>query len=215
MAKKLYVICERSQTVTAAFLARGWDAYSVDILPAYGDHTDRHIQADAQTIDYSDADMIIAHPPCTYLSNVATRAHSLRCTHDDKIIERTYARIDAIRFFMWCYTIPCDRIVVENPCGIMSTVYRKPDQYIDPYLFSAGADDVENFTKKRTGLWLRGLPPLVPTYHGAPPDLVKMYGKYPSGKTKCWEDQITGSDRATIRSKTFPAIAAAMADQWG
>lgn len=199
----------------SAFLARGWDAWSVDIMPAYGKYPYRHIQTDAMLHDYGDADLVIAHPPCTYLSNVATKHHSLRCTSNDKIVSRTYARMDAIRFFMWCYTIPCDRVAVENPVGIMSTVFRKPDQYIDPYMFSSGADDVENFTKKRTGLWLRGLPPLVPTYHGDPPDLSKMYGCHPSGKVKCWEDQVKGGDRATIRSKTFSGIAAAMAAQWG
>lgn len=105
-------------------------------------------------------------------------------------------------------------IAVENPVGFMNTAYRKPDQIIQPYMFAESVDDTENYTMKGTCLWLKGLPKL--QGNDLPkPDLAKMYGIYPSGKTACWEDSISGKDRARLRSKTFEGIATAMAEQWG
>lgn len=104
-------------------------------------------------------------------------------------------------------------IAVENPVGFMNTAYKKADQIIHPYMFSSGNNDTENFVTKRTCLWLKNLPALEPTYHGDKPDNVAMYGITPSGKIRCWEDSFSRS--ATARSKTFPGIARAMAEQWG
>lgn len=157
-------------------------------------------------------DLIIAHPPCTYLSNVATRQHSIKMTPLNWINARTQNRIDGMRFFMDCINANCDRIAVENPVGVMNTCYRSPDQIIEPYMFADGPEDVENFVTKKTCLWLKGLKPLEPT-NTIRPDNAELYGRFPTGKAKCWED--TYSRDGGVRSKTFSGIAAAMAEQWG
>ena len=156
-------------------------------------------------------DMIIAHPPCTYLSNAATRSHSVRMTPPNWINARTLNRIEGMRFFMDCVNADCDRIAIENPVGVMNTCYRKPDQCIDPYMFSDDPTDAENFVTKKTCFWLKGLPPLIPTYTGPKPDNRELYGVHPSGKVKVWEDQY--SRDGGVRSKTFHGIAKAMAEQ--
>ena len=158
--------------------------------------------------------MIIAHPPCTYLSNVATRSHSAKCTPIEKINARTMKRIEAARFFMEFVNAPCERIAIENPRGIMSTVYRQPDQTIDPYMFAESVDDADNYVTKATCLWLKGLKPL--EGNGLPkPDNLALYGRHPNGKIGCWEEfQSGGKDRGKNRSKTFPGIGRAMAIQW-
>ena len=97
----------------------------------------------------------------------------------------------------------------------MNNAYRKPDQIIHPYMFSKGKDDIENYHKKRTCLWLKGLEPLYYDHSIKGPNLREIYGTYPSGKTPCWKDTIKGKDRSELRSKTFPGIAQAMAEQWG
>ena len=158
-------------------------------------------------------DMIIAHPPCTYLSNVATRQHSVKMTPLNWINARTLNRIEGMRFFMDCVNADCDRIAIENPVGVMNTCYRKPDQSIDPYMFSNGPEDKNDFVTKKTCFWLKGLQPLIPTYTGEKPNNRELYGVHPSGKVKVWEDQY--SRDGGIRSKTFPGIAKAMAEQWG
>ena len=155
-------------------------------------------------------DLIIAHPPCTYLTNVATRHHSLDCTPLNWINARTDNRIEAMQFFMRCIEANCDKIAVENPVGVMNTVYRQPDQIIHPYMFAETED--EEITKA-TCLWLKGLPPLLPKF-AYKQDNKDYFGTHPSGKAKTWEDQIT-TNRPTERSKTFPGIAKAMAEQWG
>ena len=157
-------------------------------------------------------DLIIAHPPCTYLSNVAIRSHSLRMTPENRIEGRTLERINAMRFFMECIRANCDRIAVENPVGIMNTAYRKPDQIIEPYQFAESEHDTENYVTKRTCLWLKGLP-LLKTNALPKPDNKQLFGVLPSGKSKTWED--TYSRDSGVRSKTFPGIAKAMAEQWG
>lgn len=108
----------------------------------------------------------------------------------------------------------CEHIAVENPVGFMSKAYRKADQIIHPYQFASGIDDTENYYKKRTCLWLKGLPTLK-TNNLPAPNLKEIYGTYPSGKSRCWKDIVAGKDRAKTRSKTFPGIAKAMAEQWG
>ena len=224
---RVLVACEETQEVCKAFRALGHEAYSCDIEPCSGGHPEWHLQCDALkaveggqitvasgvTINIPKWDMLIAHPPCTYLSNVATRAFSLKCTPAEKVCERWKLRGEAAVFFMQLMCAPIGRISVENPVGFMNTSYRKADQIIHPYMFSDGQDDKENFVTKRTCLWLKNLPPLEPTYHGSKPDNAAMYGIYSNGKVKCWEDSY--SRNATVRSKTFPGIAKAMAEQWG
>ena len=158
-------------------------------------------------------DLIIAHPPCTYLSNAATRSHSVRMTPLNWINARTINRIEGMRFFMDFVNADCDKVAIENPVGVMNTCFRKPDQIIDPYMFSEGRSDEENFVTKKTCLWLKGLEPLVPTYTGMKPNNHELFGTYENGKAKCWED--TAVSGGFERSKTFPGIAKAMAEQWG
>ena len=220
------VACEESQTVCKAFLKKGHNAYSNDIQKCSGSLPDRHILMDARAvinggvmrlqtgekIEIDHWDLIIAHPPCTYLSNAATRSHSLRMTPINWIDARTLNRIEGMRFFMDMVNAHCNKVAVENPVGVMNTCYRKPDQAIDPYMFSSSKEDKENFVTKKTCLWLRGLPLLVPTYNGEKPNNAELFGVYPSGHVSQWKDRVHGSD---VRSKTFQSIADAMAEQWG
>lgn len=221
---KVLVACEESQRVCKAFRERGHEAYSCDIQKCSGGVPEWHILMDAKAvlnggtmrlqtgnkIDIDRWDLIIAHPPCTYLSNVATRHHSLNCTPLNWINARTNNRIEGMQFFMRCIEADCDKIAVENPVGIMNTVYRKADQIIHPYMF---AEDEEEEVTKGTCLWLKGLPPLLPK-RNVKPDNREKYGVHPSGKAKDWESQIT-KNRSVERSKTFFGIAKAMAEQWG
>jgi hypothetical protein len=160
-------------------------------------------------------DLIIAHPPCTYLTNVVTKHHSLKCCSLERINDRMFKRIDAMQFFLNLANADCERIAIENPVGVMNTCYRKPDQIISPYMFAESIYDKENYVTKATCLWLKGLSLLVGT--GLPkPDNEKLYGRNPSGKISNWEERVTGGkDRAKNRSKTFSGIAKAMAQQWG
>lgn len=223
---KVLIACEESQEVCKAFRAKGHDAYSCDIVPCSGGHSEWHIKEDALNvlsggvcrlqnrgeIEIRRWDLIIAHPPCTYLSNVATRSHSLRMTAINRINGRTLNRINAMDFFMRCILADCDRIAVENPVGVMNTVYRKPDQIIHPYQFAESIDDTRNYVTKATCLWLKGLQPLM-TNNLEKPDNKILFGARPSGKARTWEDAYS-RDGGT-RSKTLPGIAKAMAEQWG
>ena len=159
-------------------------------------------------------DMMIAHPPCTHLTNVATRAFSLRCTPAEKVVAKWENRAMAAVFFMQLMLAPIDKVAVENPVGFMSKAYRKADQIISPYQFAANTDDPEYVTKA-TCLWLRGLPPL--KGNNLPrPNNREIFGVMPSGKAKTWEDKLDRSGGAAkARSKTFYGIAKAMAEQWG
>lgn len=222
---RVLVACEESQAVCKAFRERGHEAYSCDIVKCSGGHPEWHIHDDALmalgggtvrlqnrewlTVDHWD--LIIAHPPCTYLSNVNTRGHSLKSTPINRVIGNTLNRLSAMDFFMKCVTANCERIAVENPVGIMNTAYRQPDQIIEPYMFADSPDDKENHVTKRTCLWLKGLP-LLKGKDIERPDNAKMFGRYSNGKAKTWEDVVSG---AVVRSKTFPGIAKAMAEQWG
>lgn len=226
---KVLVACEESQAVCKAFRELGHEAYSCDIQPCSGGHPEWHIQGDAQRILRPDGveivtedgakhyvpkwDLLIVHPPCTYLSNAATRSFSLKCTDAEKVVWRWNERLKAAVFFLIMMLAPVDKVAVENPVGIMNSAYRKPDQIIHPYMFSDGEDDAENFVTKRTCLWLKNLPALQPTYHGPKPDNAALFGVLPSGKARTWED--TYSKSAKVRSKTFLGIAKAMAEQWG
>lgn len=223
---KVLVACEESQTVCKAFRKLGHEAYSCDLKSPSGGHREWHIMNDALKVLEGGAvvtmdgrihnigkwDMLIAHPPCTYLSNVATRAFSLRCTEPEKVVARWRERAYGAVFFMHFALAHIDKICIENPVGFMSSAYRKADQIIDPYMFAESVDDAENYVTKRTCLWLKGLPKLkggnLPK-----PDNAALWGTLPSGKARTWED--TYSRSANVRSKTFPGIARAMAEQWG
>ena len=223
---KILVACEESQEVCKAFRAKGHEAYSCDLQEPSGGHPEWHILGDAldavkggrivtmdgETHSVGTWDMLIAHPPCTYLSNVATRAFSLRYTSPEKIIERWEKRACSAVFFMHFALAEIDKICVENPVGFMNRAYRKPNQVINPYQFADGISDAENYVTKRTCLWLKNLPPL--KGNNLPkPDNFLIWGRTPSGKARTWED--TYSRSARVRSKTFLGLAKAMAEQRG
>ena len=201
---RVLVACEESQRVCIAFRERGHEAYSCDVLDCSGGHPEWHIKDDV--LRHLDGwDLIIAHPPCTYLTTTGNKW--FKPEYHDRFPNRVKQRDDAIRFFMALVNAPCPRIAVENPVGIMSSVYRKPDQYIQPFWFG----DAE---RKRTGLWLKNLPLLVPT------DMVEPKIYYcSSGATEPnWHMdtlKLPKEERSRARSKTFPGIAKAMAEQWG
>lgn len=224
---KVLIACEESQRVCKEFRKLGHHAYSCDIQKCSGDKPNWHILdnvrnvinggecklQNGKTIYIKKWDLIIAHPPCTYLSNVATRSHSIKSTPINRINGRTLERISAMQFFMDMINANCEKIAVENPVGIMNTAYRKPDQIIEPWHFAESKNE-ENYTKKRTCLWLKGLPKLEKTTNLEEPNLKDLYGTYKNGKAKTWEETIT-KNREVERSKTFPGIAKAMAEQWG
>jgi site-specific DNA-cytosine methylase len=193
----ILLACEESQAVTKAFRDLGHDAYSCDILPTSGDHPEWHLQQDVLPILDEQWDMIIAFPPCTHLATSGARWFK------EKIADGRQQ--EGIDFFMAFTNLRCPRVVIENPVGIMSTNYRKPDQIIQPWMFG------ESFAKK-TCLWIKGVPHLVPT------DIVDEgeYCYYPSGKRMSkWYANSPVGERKTLRSKTFQGIANAMADTWG
>lgn len=222
---RILVACEESQAVTKEMRRLGHEAYSCDIVEPSGGHPEWHIQGDAleaikggvvETMDgaahyVGKWGLVIAHPPCTYLSNVATRSFSLRCTAAEKVTARWAERAKAAIFFMRFLTAYTNRLAIENPVGFMNTAYRKPDQIISPYMFAESEDDAENYVSKATCLWLFNLPKLVGN-NLPKPDNAKLFGILPSGKARTWED--TFSRDAKVRSKTFPGIAKAMAEQW-
>ena len=227
---KILIACEESQEVCKAFRKLGHEAYSCDIEPCSGGRPEWHIQQDVisilngnvrfETVDgkvhdiSGKWDMIIAFPPCTYLTSAGTRHYSLKCNSAVKVAERIKKREKAVDFFMAFVNADCDRIAIENPVGYMNTHWRKPDQIIHPYFFGDNA-------KKRTCLWLKSLPKLAPT--NILPEPQPMYvcqGGKCKGKKIGWCEGMRGikggqKERAKARSKTFPGIAAAMADQWG
>lgn len=209
---RVLVACEESQEVCKAFREKGHEAYSCDLEPCSGGHPEWHLQQDVLPLLDQHWDLIIAHPPCTFLSTVATRAHSVKCTPENWINARTKSRIEAMMFFMDCINANCERIAVENPVGVMNTCYRKADQIIEPWMF-ADSDDAANWVTKRTCLWLKGLP-ILKGWQDKKPDNAEIFGRFSNGKAKTWEETRLG-DRAKVRSKTFPGIAKAMAEQWG
>lgn len=193
------VACECSGVVREAFRARGHEAWSCDLKPAE-DGSPWHIQGDVMPVLAQGWDLIIAHPPCTYLS-VSGMHWTTRGLRDPKLTE------DALAFFRALLEAPCLRVCVENPVGVTSTRIRPPDQWVQPYEFG---DDAS----KRTGLWLRGLRKLVPTCR-VPGRLVNGRERW-ANQTDSGQNRLGPSERrAAERSQTYPGLARAMADQWG
>lgn len=219
------IACEESQASCKAFRKLGYNAYSCDIVPCTGGHPEWHIKENALNVinggtfklqrggwvSINRWDLIVAHPPCTYLSNAAVASHSLKSNYENRIEGRTLERIHAQEFFMRMIQANCDHIAVENPVGIMNKVFRRPDQIIEPYQFAESVDDRENYLTKRTCLWLKNLPELQ-TNDLPAPNNKQILGVLPCGKTRNWTDSSHGS---TNRSKTFPGVAKAFATQWG
>lgn len=226
---KVLVACEESQAVCKAFREKGHEAYSCDIIECSGGHPEWHIQGDVlplingrcefATMDgathraESKWDLIIAFPPCTYLTVTGNRWFNVE-RYGKKAIQRHRDREDAIKFFMAFANADCERIAIENPVGVMSSEWRKPDQIIHPYYFAEHSDDV-NCERKATCLWLLGLPHLSYEIKHNPRVIHYKNGK---GTDSPWHINTMGLppfERAKARSKTFPGIAKAMAEQWG
>ena len=224
---RVLVACEESQRVCIAFREKGHEAYSCDIIDCSGGHPEWHIKGDVleilepkrdggvttfNTIRFITGDsvlhiidkwdMIIAFPPCTDLCVSGARHFA------QKIADGRQQK--SIDFFMNFANADCDKIAIENPVGIMSTKYRKPDQIIQPYMFGDHA-------KKTTCLWLKGLPKLEPTDIVDEGEIVEFVSKKGVKKRfpKWLMDALKSPDRSKIRSKTFLGIANAMAEQWG
>lgn len=201
---RILVACEESQAVTIELRRLGHEAYSCDIQDCSGGHPEWHIKGDALELLKMNWDMLIAFPPCTHLA-VSGARHFAKKQADGR-------QQEAIDFFMRFVNADCPRIAVENPIGIMSSKYRKPNQIIQPYMFGDHA-------RKSTCLWTKGLPPLVATNVVDPGEICKGgfsrgasadCARDENGKILAWNDPRT----AKIRSKTFPGIARAMAEQW-
>ena len=224
---KVLVACEESQRVCMAFRERGHEAYSCDIVDCSGGHPEWHIKKDVlkvinpendgemEAISFCTMDdeihiverwdLIIAHPPCTYLTLAGNKW--FKPEFADRFPDRQKQRREAVDFFLAIANADCDRIAIENPVGVMSSQWRKPDQYIEPYMFG----DPE---KKKTGLWLKGLPLLKPTNIVEP---VIIHCKSGANEPR-WHMEtmhLPKEERSRVRSQTFIGIAKAMAEQWG
>lgn len=208
---KILVGCEESQAVCKAFRAKGHEAYSNDLIDCSGGYPEWHLKMDIfEAIQLDDWDILIAFPPCTYIAN-AGQSNKVRPGME----WRENKTEEAIRFARKIYDCNIEKVAIENPIGVMSSRWRKPDQYIQPFYFG---DPV----RKNTCLWLKGLSPLIhdPLKYvipKAPEKFIVRKGPYRTGSIRklYWQDLLPKKDRAKIKSKTFPGIAKAMAEQWG
>ena len=197
---KILVACEKSQVVTIAFRERDHEAYSCDIEPCSGGHPEWHIQGDVVPLLADDLDMIIAFPPCTHIAASGASWFEQKRKNGKQQAGRD--------FFMQFVNSRCKRMAIENPVGIMSTVWRKPDQIIQPYEYG------DPFSKK-TCLWLKNLPRLVSTKLVERGEQIKYSSGCSMPKWYAEAYRLPSKERAKLRSKTFPGIAKAMAEQWG
>ena len=204
---KVLVACEESQEVCKAFRELGHEAYSCDIQDCSGGHPEWHLKQDVIPLLNQEWDLIIAHPPCTFLTLTGNRWFNVE-RYGDKAIQRQKDREEAIEFFMQFANAKCERIAIENPIGCMSTMYKKPNQIIQPYMFGDPA-------RKATCLWLKGLPKLTPTDIVEPIIIHYQNGKGTDNPWHMETMKLSPKERAKARSKTFPGIAKAMAEQWG
>lgn len=221
--KRILVACEESQAITKELRALGHEAFSCDLLPCSGGHPEWHIQGDVFKVIDQRWDVMIAHPPCTFLSSsgagwlyhpddkhLPTQSRRPHPLYPNRIKDRD----DAVDFVKRLFDADIPRIAIENPIGQLSSLWRKPDQIVQPWMFGDKAS-------KSTCFWLKGLPKLVPT------DIVDK-GEFfewtdsKTGKTKkqpMWYykalvEAKTPEQRRTLRSKTFQGMAKAIAKQW-
>jgi hypothetical protein len=216
--KKILIACEESQAVCKEFRALGYEAYSCDILPESGGHPEWHIQDDVFNVISEGWDIMIAFPPCTYLSVSGAQWYydpkdkdlpiEQRRPHP-KYPNRNQDRQHAKEFFIRLYNSNIKHIAIENPVGIMNTQFMKPTQIIQPWMFGDEAT-------KTTCLWLKNLPELQPTnVVGKGERTVFASGKsHPKWYAEALAKAKTPEERRNLRSKTFPGIAKAMAQQW-
>ena len=220
---RILIACEESQRVCIEFRKRGHEAFSCDIIEPSGGHPEWHIKGDVlplrngrcsfttmdgtQHTQDNSWDMIIAHPPCTYLTVTGNRWFNVD-RYGDEAKKRLMKRDLAEIFFMLIAKADCNKIAIENPIGVMSTVWRKPDQIVQPYFFG---DPFE----KKTCLWLKGLPLLNKSNEVIPEQRVKFASGRTMPKWYTEAAKYSKEKRSQIRSKTFPGFAQAMAEQWG
>jgi site-specific DNA-cytosine methylase len=193
------IACEESQAVTIEFRAMGVEAFSCDIQESSGGHPEWHILWDAKDVLLSEWDIVVAFPPCTDLAVSGSR-HFARKQADG-------TQQKSIEFFMLFANCNAPRVAIENPVGIMSSLWRKPDQIINPWQFGQGVN-------KKTCLWLRNLPLLVPTQIVDPEKNADLRPGYGYSQWLYETSCLPHKDRAKARSKTFSGIAKAMANQW-
>lgn len=212
------IVCEESQAITKWLRFLGHNAYSCDIQECSGGFPQWHIKGDCLALLNGFTsfitqdnqchciggkwDLIIAHPPCTYLSFAGNRHFNVD-KYGQKAIERIKKRESAAEFFMQIWNCNCEHLAIENPVGYMNTHFRKPDQIINPYEFGDSAF-------KRTCLWVRGLPLLYSDYLVQRPAPIAYCG----GKPRYFTEMTNHGDRQKLRSKTFDGIARAMAYQY-
>ncbi|NCB44475.1 MAG: DNA cytosine methyltransferase [Clostridia bacterium] len=192
---KVLIACEESQAVTKEMRALGVEAYSCDIEPSSGGHPEWHIQGDVTPLLEQEWDMIIAFPPCTHLA-VSGAAWFEQKRKDGR-------QQQGIDFFMLFANAKCTRVAIENPVGVMSSIWRKPDQIIQPWMFG-------HPETKATCLWLKGLPKLIETEN-----VKEQMLALPRNKAMRLHYLPPSPQRAKLRSKTFIGVARAMATQWG
>ena len=204
---RVLLACEESQSVCTEFRERGHEAFSCDLLDCSGEHPEWHIKGDVLEIINQGWDLMIAFPPCTHLA-VSGARHFKNKIEDGR-------QQQGIDFFMKMVNAPINKIAIENPIGIMSSIYRKPDQIIQPYYFG------DSFSKS-TCLWLKNLQRLTHVKEKDSPLFPEMethvdkgdFVTFPSGKRMAkWYNEASGNGH--VRSKTFSGIAKAMAIQWG
>lgn len=195
---KILIACEFSGTVRDEFIKKGHDAISCDLLPGEGEFKEKHYQGDVFDIINNGYDLMIAHPPCTYLTVSANKWYKDQPERKSGVLvgkKRRDARNEAIEFFMKLYNCNIPKLAIENPIGVISSRFRKPDQVLQPWMFGHGET-------KATCLWLKGLPLLTPT------DIV-------DGREQALHKLPPSKDRWKLRSITYKGIAEAMANQWG
>jgi len=209
---KILVACEESQSITKELRELGHKAFSCDLLPSSGGHPEWHYQEDVfGVIEREHWDMMIAHPPCTYLAVSGARWMYNKDGSLNK--ERLKNQNEALEFVQKLMDAPINKIAIENPISVISSKIRKPDQIVQPWMFGDEA-------QKSTCLWLKNLPLLKPTKIVSKGEFIKFTSKKGVKKRqpKWYYDALriakTPAERRTLRSKTFKGIAEAIANQW-
>jgi hypothetical protein len=208
---KVLIACEESQAITKQFRKLGHEAYSCDLLPCSGGYPEWHYKQDVFQVINKGWDLMIAHPPCTYLALSGNRwLYNKDGSKNEKRYKNQKESLDFVRALM---AAPIKRIAIENPLSVISSKIRKPDQIVQPWMFGDKA-------QKSTCLWLKNLPLLKPTDIVDKGEFIEFVDK--NGKKKkqpLWYYEAlrqakTPEERRTLRSKTFPGMAKAIAEQW-
>ena len=216
---RILVACEESQATTKAFRKLGHEAFSCDLLPCSGGHPEWHYQQDVFEVIDKGWDLMIAHPPCTFLTGSGVQWLSNPEDRDlpfekrrphPKYPNRRQDMLDSVEFVKALYNSNINYIAIENPVGLLSSKWKKPDQIVQPYMFGDEAT-------KTTCLWIKNLPLLLPTnIVGKGERTVFASGKsHPKWYADALKNAKTKEERQTLRSKTFEGMANAFAEQWG